>query len=107
LPEERAGLVAHEPVQDAARLLRLHLALVYLTGVLDGTTNGIARDLVKENALHRRVLRYSTATADVTRHVPRNRLTLSIRVGGEDHLTCVARRALELRERLLLALDCH
>src|SRR5690606_1167500 len=33
--------------------------------------------------------------------------TLSIRVGGEDHLTCVARRALELRERLLLALDCH
>ena len=82
LPEDRAGLVADESIENPARLLRIDLALVDLSGVGDRELHRIARDLVKENAPDRRaVLRF-----DLLRDVPRDRFALAIRIGRQKDL---------------------
>ena len=50
LPEDRARLVADEPIEHAARLLRFDLLAVDLAGVLDRALHRVLRDLVKEHA---------------------------------------------------------
>src|SRR5439155_14262229 len=51
LPEEVRDLVAHEPVDDAAGLLRVHQASVDLPRVLHGSLDGLLGDLVEAHAL--------------------------------------------------------
>ena len=106
LPEDGAGLVADEPVEHAPRLLRLDLLVVDVARLLDGVLDGVLRDLVEEHATHGHVGR-AALRPDLLRHVPRDRLTLAIRIGGDEHFARVLRRALELRDRLLLPRDRH
>jgi hypothetical protein len=54
LPEDRAGLVAHQPVQDPARLLRVDLPVVDLSWIAQGLLYGGLGDLVKQDAVDRR-----------------------------------------------------
>ena len=56
LPEQRAYLVADEPVQDATRLLGIDEALVDVARVLEGVEDGVLRDFVEDDALVRRLL---------------------------------------------------
>ena len=103
LPEHRARLVADEPVEHAARLLRLDL---------------LARRCRRRCAIARWTASFviswkSTRTArgaprfalDLLGDVPRDRLTFAIRVGRDEDLARVLRGALELGERLLLPGD--
>ena len=50
LPEHRTGLVTHETIQHATRLLRFHLLVVDLARLLNGELHGVLRDLMKEHA---------------------------------------------------------
>src|SRR6185369_10426501 len=49
LPEQRARLVAHETIQNAARLLRVDLLLIDLAGVRQRALDRVLRDLVEED----------------------------------------------------------
>ncbi len=49
LPEQGADLVTHQPVQDAARQLCVHLVLVDSPRVLEGLQDGVLGDFVKEH----------------------------------------------------------
>ena len=50
-PEQRAHLVAYQPVQDTASLLGLHKMGVDAARVLEGLADRVARDLVKDHAI--------------------------------------------------------
>ena len=56
LPQEGAYLVAHEPVEDAPRLLRVVLRLVEVFRRLHRLQDGLFRDLVEEDPLYGRAL---------------------------------------------------
>ena len=51
LPEKRRELIAHNAVEDAARLLGVHQVLVDAAGVLDALGDDLLRDLVEGDAL--------------------------------------------------------
>src|SRR5512134_342938 len=76
LPEKGAGLVANEPVEYATRLLRVDEPHVDVARTLHGRPNRVLRDLMKEHTPHRR----AALALDVLRHVPADRLALTIRV---------------------------
>src|SRR5579875_3063686 len=75
LPEERRELVAHEPVEDAARLLRVDQVLVDGTGVLERFQHRLLRDLVEEHAVH-----VAPPSPEPLGDVPRDRLALAVGV---------------------------
>ena len=81
LPEDGADLVADEPVEDAARLLRVELLPVEVDRVLDGLLDRVLRDLVEEDAPHAGV---AALGADLLGDVPGDRLALAIGVGREE-----------------------
>src|SRR2546422_126727 len=99
LPQERRRLVAHQPVEHAPRLLRVHLALVDLQGVCERLPDGVLRDLVEQHPAD------VGAVAQGLRHVPRDRLALAVGVGGDQHALRLLRRLLDLGESLRLLLD--
>ena len=47
VPQQRRNLVAHQAIQHAPRLLRIHKVLVDLPGMLEGRANCSRRDLVE------------------------------------------------------------
>ena len=98
-PENRAGLVADQTVEDPARLLGIHLPLVDLTRPLHRGEHRVAGDLLEEHAVSRH------AGRDLVGDVPGDRLALAVGVGREIDLAGALGRLLQLRERLGLALD--
>ena len=98
-PEDRAGLVAHEPVEDAARLLGVHLAVVDHAGLVHRLVDGVLGDLVEQHAVGRR------ARAELVGHVPGDGLALAVRVGGEVDGGGRLGGLLEVGQGLGLALD--
>ncbi len=94
LPEHWAERVADEAVEDAARLLRVHAVHVYLARVLQRVQHRLARDLVKLDAPGR-------AQPQLIHDVPRDRLSLAVRVSREVDLVNVLQRLLELADRPL------
>jgi len=84
-------------------LLRINLALVDFAGVGDRGMNRIASDLVKEHAPDRdAVLGFY-----LLRDVPRDRFALSVRIGRQENLARVFRRALQVRDRFLFSGNRH
>jgi hypothetical protein len=106
LPEHGAGLVADEPVEHASRLLGLDFLVVDRTRLQDGVLDRVLRDLVEEDPTHGDD-RCTALRADLLGHVPGDRLSLAIRVGGDEHFARILRRALQVGDRLLLAGDRH
>ena len=96
LPQERREGVAHQPVEDAPRLLRAHEAVVDLAGVGQRLLDGFAGDLVEHHAPHRHL------GLQHLRQVPRDALALAVLVGGEDELAGLAQRVLQLADDGLL-----
>src|SRR5690606_40702584 len=80
LPEEGREPVADEPVEDAARLLRPHQAVVEGPGVLERALDGVAGDLVEDQAL------VGNLGLEQLQQVPTDRLALAVLVGGEEEL---------------------
>src|SRR5262249_32917298 len=91
-------LVADQPIEDAAALLRFDQLHVEVTPVLDRLVDGVAGDLVEDHPPHRHV------RAQHLEHVPRDRLTLAVLVSREVELAGVGQRVLELLDDVLLLL---
>ena len=78
-PENWAGFVADQSVQNATRLLGVDFSFVDFAGVLDRQLYRITRDLVEQHAPDRRpVLRF-----DLLRDVLGDRFALTIGVGRQ------------------------
>ena len=77
-PEQRAELIAHDAVEHAARLLRIDQVLIDLARVLDALGDDLLRDLVEGHALGLIVRQIQQLL-----QVPRNGLSLAVRVGRE------------------------
>ncbi|OQC25448.1 MAG: hypothetical protein BWX70_02469 [Verrucomicrobia bacterium ADurb.Bin070] len=103
-PEHRAHHIAHDAVQHAARLLRIDALHVNGTRMLDRRPHGARRDLVILNAVYRLVLR---AVRQRLLQMPRDRLTLAVRIGREVDLVTALCRLLQLGDHLGLAFRQH
>jgi len=79
LPQDRADLVAHEPIQDPPGLLGFDLLAVEATRVLERRLDGPLGDLVEDDPAHLP----SLACAERLCDVPADGLALTIRVGGQ------------------------
>ena len=80
LPEEGAHLVAHQPVEDPAGLLRLHLLHVQGSGALQRAAHRIARDFVELDTPEAGRI---SGVPQLFRDVIGDRLTLAIGIGCE------------------------
>src|SRR5207244_13656920 len=78
VPEQRRELVADQPVEDAARLLRVEAVSVELAGLLERFEDRLLRDLVEQHAMD--VL---PPRAELLRNVPGDGLALAVGVGRQ------------------------
>ncbi len=78
-PEQRARLVANEPVENAPSLLRLDFLIVYGDRIGNCLAHGVLGDLVEEDAL------YAGAVPQLIGHMPRNGFAFPVRIRGEQH----------------------
>ena len=92
LPEHRADHVAHDAVQDAARLLRVHAVDIDRTRCLKRLENGAAGDLIKLHALCLQWIH-----AQEFRQVPGDRFALTVQVGRKPDLAGVLGKLLQCR----------
>ena len=100
LPENRADLVADQPVEHAARLLRVHFLRVHINRVLEGGQDRPLRDLVEDHAAELG-LRLLALAAQLLREVPADGLALPVGVSGQVDRVGRLRGLLELVEHLL------
>ena len=100
LPQQVRDLVADEPVDDAARLLRVDPAAVDLAGLLHRREHGLLGDLVEADALE---LRLARSGLQGLLEVPGDGLALAVGVGREVDVVGRLRRLLQLVDRLFLA----
>ncbi len=100
VPEDGRDLVADQTVQNAPRLLRVHLLNVQFLGVLEGLLDGGLGDFVKDHALELR-LALGLLAAQFLGQVPADGLSLAIGVGGQEDFIRILGRLLELVHDLL------
>jgi hypothetical protein len=81
VPEDGAGLVAHQTIENPACLLRLHLVVVNDARFGDGLLDRIFGNLVEQDPVQR------CLGIQLVGHVPRDRLTLAIGVRCQVHST--------------------
>ena len=96
LPQHRRDLVPVQPVQHAARLVRVDQALVDLPRVGDGAGDRLRRDLVEDHPAVRHL------GLELLEQVPGDGLALAVFIGGEQEFVGVLEQALELGHLLLL-----
>ena len=95
-PQHGRDLVAVEPVEDAAGLLRVDEGGVEVAGVLLRALDRLLGDLVEHHALDRHL------GLQHLEQVPGDGLALAVLISCEVELVGVLERALELGDRLLL-----
>ncbi len=95
-PQHRRHLVAVQAVEDAARLLRVHEALVEVPRGGQRTLDRLRGDLVEHHALDGHL------GLELLEEVPRDGLALAVLIGGEEELVGVLQRAPQLGDLLLL-----
>ena len=100
-PQDRADLVAHEAVQDAAGLLGIDEVDVQVASVAQGPGDGLAGDLGEDHAAHRHL------GLENLLKMPGDGLALAVVVGGQVELVGVLEGLLELGDRLLLVRVDH
>ena len=79
-PQQRADFVAHQPVQDAPRLLRVDQFHINGAGMLKSVLNGLLGDFVKDDALGR-ALKLVPPGGGL--QMPGDGLALPVGVGGQ------------------------
>ena len=99
LPQQRRELVAHYPVQDAPRLLRVHQVLIYLARRRDALRHHPLRYLVEGHAAGLAVRQVQQFL-----QVPGYRLALAVRVRCEIHRARLRRALAQVLDDLFLAL---
>ena len=101
LPQHRGDLVAVEPVEDPAGLLRLDEVHVDVAGVVDRGVDRLRGDLVEHHPADRHL------GLQLVEQVPRDGLALAVLVGGEEELGGVLEQPLELGHVGLLVPGDH
>ena len=96
-PEHRRHIPAVEPVEHATGLLRVDEGEVEFTGVVDRGADGVLGDLVEDHPVH------GNLGLEHLEKVPRDGLALAVFIGGEQDFVGALERALELGDRLGLA----
>ena len=96
-PQDGGELEAHEPVQHAARLLRVHEVPVDVAGMLDRVEDGRFRDLVEDDPAGLRRVQ-----AQRFGQVPGDGLSLAVLIGREPHGLGRGGEFLEVGHDLLL-----
>ncbi len=99
-PHERRHVVADDPIEHAARALRVVEVLVELARVADAVLDAFLRDLVELDPLGRLV-----GGLQLLGEVPGDGFALAIGVGREQDLVDPFGRRLELLKDLLLSGD--
>jgi len=100
VPEDRADLVAHQPVEDAPGLLGLVAVAVQGQGVADRREHRVLRQVVEQHPVDRLPLR-----GDLLGDVPGDGLALAVGVRGEVDRVGRPGGLLELGDDLLLRLE--
>ncbi len=98
VPEQRGKLVAHDAVDDAAGLLRVHQRHVQVARALQRFSDGGLGDLMEADALERRVGLYNFP------QMPADSLSLAVRVGRQVDDVRVLRDHVQVRDNFLRAL---
>src|SRR5581483_2831353 len=101
VPEQRADFVTDQPVQHAARLLRINQIVVDLNGLLESFLNGRFGDLVEEDAIDLTLL--FAAPADFFGDVAADGFAFTVGVGGDVNRLGVFGGFLQLSDDLFLA----
>ena len=96
-PQDRGELEAHQPVQHAARLLRLHEVVVDVARRLDGMQDGVFGDFVENDAPGA-----AAVQAQGLDQVPGNGLSLTVLIRSQPDQRGFVRRLLQLGHHLLL-----
>ncbi len=96
LPQHRADLVAVQPVQDAAGLLRVDQVDVQVTGVFGGRADRRFGDLVEDHPLDRDV------RLEGFQQVPGDGFALAVTIRSQVELVDVLEQALQLADGALL-----
>ncbi len=96
LPEHGRDLEPVQPVEDAARLLRVDEALVDVARLVERAPDRVTRDLVEDHAANGHFRLQHLA------QVPRDRLSLAVLVRREQELVRVAELLLEVGDDALL-----
>ena len=100
LPQQRAELVAHDAVENAARLLRVHKILVDLARVLNALRDDLLRNLVERHTLGLFIVQIQQFL-----QMPRDGLALAVRVGCEIDGVRGLRFLLQIVNHVFPALD--
>ena len=101
VPQNRTGLVAYQPIENAAGLLGIDLSIVDLAWLAQRVLDGGLGDLVKENAVG------GSHGVELVGDVPGDGFAFTVRVGGQVNGGGALGRLLQIGERLGLALDRH
>jgi hypothetical protein len=96
LPQDRRDLVAVEPIEDAARLLRVDEALVDVARLAERAADRVLRDLVEDHAPH------GNRRLQHLEQMPGDRLAFAVFVRREQELVGVLQELLQLGDPLLL-----
>src|SRR5208282_265200 len=100
VPQQRTQLVADQPVEHAARLVRVEQVVIELRGIVDRRLDGSRRDFMEQHAAH-----VGLGLAEMIGDMPRDRLAFAVGVAGEVDVILALRGALDLADYLLFALD--
>ena len=100
LPQQRRQLIAHDAVQNTPGLLSIHQVLVDGPGGGNGLVDHLFGDLVEGDPV-------GLFIGDVQKllQVPGDGLALTVRVGGQIHLSALLGRLFQGSDGLLLSLD--
>ena len=101
VPQQRAQLVPHQPVQHPARLVGVEQVAIEFRGIRDRLFDGGGRDFMQQHAAD-----LGLGLAEMLGDMPRDSLAFAVGVAGEVDVILALRGALDLAEYLLFALDC-
>ena len=105
VPQQRAQLVSHKPVNHPAPLLRLHEIEIDLAGMLQRILHRRLRDLMEDHPS--RQDRWLALRLHRLQQVPRNRLTFPVRVSRQQQLRSTTGKKRQLLDQVLLLLRHH
>ncbi len=101
VPQQRAELVAHQPIEHPARLVGVEQVVIELRGIGDRLFDGGGRDFMQQDAAD-----LGLGLAEMLGDMPRDGLAFAVGVAGEVDVFLALGGALDLAENLLFALDC-
>jgi len=103
LPQQRANFVAHQAIEEAARLLGRHFVLINATGLLQRFSDAFFGDFMQQNTVHV-VWRGAVQFAG---DMPGNRLSLPIWIRRQVDPLDLLGFSTQLLQELSLALNRH